>query len=80
MIAPGVAIYATDFEHALEQAQKEPQAEAWANFKEGRRNDFLDAVNFLRDKARALLGDKKLAQHLTRQDRKFIRTSLENLA
>lgn len=68
------------WEEALELAKADPLAEAWENYKEGRRNDFLDAVNSLRDTARALLGDKKLAQHLTREDRRFIRTSLGNLA
>ncbi len=66
------------YEAALEFAKKDPQADAWTNYKENRRNAFLDAFNSLRDTARAILGNKNAK--LERHELRFIQHSLGRLA
>ena len=78
VIAPGVALYGTDFEHILEEAQKHPQAEAWQNYKDDRKLAFIEAFNSLKAKARELLGPA--GKLLSRHERHFVRNSLRGLA
>lgn len=79
IIAPGVAIYGSDWEHALEQAAKEHQATVWQATKDGRKQAFLDAFSSLRAAARVLLGGKD-GKLLTRAEHHFVRNSLRGLA
>lgn len=78
VLAPGVALYGTDFEHILKQAQQEPQAAAWQNYKDGRRQAFKEAVDSLRKTIREILGGKEI-KHFTRAEHKFVRGGLGNL-
>lgn len=79
VIAPGVAIYGSDWEQVLDQAQKDPQAAAWQNYKDGRKLAFKDAVKSLKDKAVALLRGKE-AKLLTKSEHHFVRNILRGLA
>jgi len=79
VIFPGGAVYAQNWDVALEQSEKEPQAEAWQNYKDGRKQAFLDAVASLRKTIREILGSKDV-QHFTRAEHRFVRGALGRLA
>lgn len=79
VIAPGVAIYGTCFERILEQAQREPQAKVWQDYKDNRKQTFNDAVGSLRKTIREILGSKDI-KHFTRAEHRFVRGALGRLA
>lgn len=67
------------WEEALELASMDSQAEAWQNYKDNRKNAFLEAVASLRATIREILGSKDI-KLFTRAEHKFVRGALGRLA
>lgn len=79
ILAGNTIIYASTWETALEQAEKEPLAKAWQDFKDTRKLSLIDAMASLKDKAISILKGKE-GKLLTKSEHHFIRNSLRGLA
>jgi hypothetical protein len=79
IVAPGCAIYTSNWDTALEEAHKHPNAEIWQAFKDDRKQAFYNAVDSLRTTIREILGSKDV-KLFTRAEHKFVRGSLGRLA